>query len=168
MRFRSYLAVVFSVVLVAGVGPAGARTESGPPKTVFKSGSVRQEGTRGAFCWGAEGGFTACTGVVGYNWPRAKRVEAGSRARFRLKRNDRPDRLRLTYWRDVRRNGGPRGDGEQLAYVLVRREREGRDVWDARVVLPSDAGHFYLELSGKWRDQNDGGSASYWFHLRLT
>jgi hypothetical protein len=168
VRFRTYLAAVLGALVVVGTGSAGAQSESRPPKTVFKSGSVRQEGTRGAFCWGSQGGSIACTGVVGYDWPRAKRVEAGEYARFRLKRNDRPDRLNLTYWRELKRNGDPRGDGQELNYELVRRERAGRDVWDVQVILPADTGHFYLEMSGRWRDRNDGGEASYWFHLRLT
>jgi hypothetical protein len=165
---RLILAPVICFFVCLGAVAVAAARDSTPPKTILKAGGAVQEGERGGFCWGADGGQVGCTGVVGYDWPRAEEAEAGRRGRIRIKRNDKPDRLELQYWREVGDNGQPRGEGTELPFRLVRRERARGDVWDVKFRLPSERGHFYLDMTGRWRDDDDGGEASYWFHLRLT
>lgn len=167
MRSRRF-SLIASIALLVIASPAGAAVDSKPPRTVLKSRGATQEGVRGDFCWGADGGQVGCTGPQDYDWPRAEEARAGRRARVRIRRNDRPDRLDLTYWRDVDDRGQPNEDeGAELGYRLVKREREGGAVWDVWFRLPAGNGHFYLDLTGRWRDNDDGGEASYWFHLRL-
>lgn len=153
----------FTVLLPTAVAAA----ENRPPKTMLKAGDVKQEGMRGDFCWGADAGQVGCTGPLDYDWPRAVRTETGILVRIRIRRNDKPDDLDLTYWREVGEDGQPVEPGQQFEYRLVQRERDSGAVWDVRFRLPEEPGHLYLDMTGRWRDKNDGGEASYWFHLRL-
>jgi hypothetical protein len=160
--------VIASILLIALAVPVLAAPDDSPPKIVIKSGDALQEGVLGDFCWGADEGQVGCTGPQEYDWPPAERTAAGKRARVRIKRNDRPDQLTLEYWREVDEAGQPsEGTAIELEYRLVKREREKGSVWDVWFRLPEEPGHFYLDLTGRWRDNDDGGEASYWFHLRL-
>ena len=167
---RKHLALTLAVAaLVSAVTPALAAVDKTAPKTILKAGDALQEGKRGDFCWGADGGQVGCTGPLDYEWPPAERVDAGVRSRIRIRRNDQPEQVTLTFWREVDDQGQPQeGDeGTELNYRLVKRERESGAVWDVRFRLPEEPGHFYLDMDGRWRDRDDGGEASYWFHLRL-
>ena len=146
---------------------AVAAAENRPPKTTLKAGTERQQGQRGDFCWGADEGQVGCTGPLDYEWPPAIVAAPGIQVRIRLRRNDKPDNLDVTYWREVGEDGQPADPGQQFDHRLVKRERESGVVWDVRFRLPEEPGHLYIDLTGRWRDNNDGGEASYWFHLRL-
>jgi hypothetical protein len=154
-------------IAVAHAGPSSTRTS--PPITTLHAGTKGQRGLLGSSCWSHPDGGGGSTGVcadTGWQWPPAKQVVAGRRARVVLHFSERPKELDLDSWREIDpETSQPVGDPVRMKYSLRARRRDGRVVaWVARFRLPSTTGPFYLDAFARWTP----GDATYTFHLKLT
>ncbi len=145
-----------------------------PPKTRLVSATTTQRGQLGTYCWtratGEPGLFgTQCVDTT-QDFPRARPAWSGRKARVRLYKAQIPKQLRIHRWREVERNGTPRGPGQSVSHELVKRTVDGDVIYDAVFRLPHRKGHLYLEIFGKWDDVEGSANdqdAVWTFHLTL-
>ena len=140
-----------------------------PPDIVLRTGGEKQDGHPLYYTWKrSDGEFCVIEHADGfYEWPRRLLYDAGAKARIRFKKDERPQDVFIRDYRDVGRNGVPRGRPRHVDYRLRRREVGERVFWEA-VFRRQQLGHHYLEVQAQWRDVDGCGLQEILvtFHLK--
>lgn len=175
MRVRS--AVVVGILGLASIAPtsSAAPDEAArrPPEAILKSRHVRQHPRLWSYCWSytdGDGGVSTCADGV-WSFTRADLAHAGAKVRLVFRRAQKPSRLSLHSYRELARDGDPRGDGRKVDYRLraVRRPDRGIVAYAAVFRAPDRERHLYLDAFVRWNEwRGSGGDASYTWHLKLV
>lgn len=146
------------VLLCAGTASAG---RGAPPVTALKAGGQSQRGGLVWEDWTAPSG-EGCVASGGDGtgaYPRRLRLTPGHhRARFVLKRRQRPSGVQITAWHRLDSQGQQTGPSETLPRTLTpRRDADGRvTAWVAR--FPVDVPpNYFIRLYVRWPDGKCGG-----------
>lgn len=171
---RRALGLFFCAAVAAGASAAPASAEDHtPPKTTLKTGGEVQRGLASSFSWTERTGPSRCTSAEAYGLAFTPRksllVDPGRhRATVRFFKPTRPLYVGIQAWRGVdRRRGTYEGQAESPPFRLVRGKRES--VWKAIFRFRLARGHYYLNVSGDWADEEGCGGkqdATWGFHLR--
>jgi hypothetical protein len=170
MRRRTLGALV-GVGLLVGMwpNPAGAHDHR-PPRAFMLTGSERQRAERGGYSWAQrQGAF--CSLIVAdvgeLQFPDAAAYKIGDRIRFRFRKEQRPKEVEIDQYRDVKRNGTPKGDAHEKPFRLARVLVDGNVRWEARFEV-NRAGHHYFHVTAAWKDVDRCGpqKAEWTAHLK--
>jgi hypothetical protein len=129
------VAIAVVVALPAFAGPP----DEAPRATVRYRGDRIQRAHLTAWCWPGKNGGMGCSEVSPMTWPRVDVVSAGARIRLRMHWKRRPKNVHVDSYRSIRRNGKPKGRGQDLKATIRAVERKGDTVaWDVifRVTKP--------------------------------
>ena len=160
-------AAILTTIGLLASPTAALADERRPPRGVLRDdGSAAQTGTIWSYCWSySPGGDTGWTGCADgwYSWPNAARVDAGERLALRWRTTDRPRRIALATYEDVRGDDRPKGTREHLDYRLKAVRSRGEVVaWEALFELDEAGRHYYIDAYVVWNQ----GDVSYTFHAR--
>jgi hypothetical protein len=163
------VAIALAAVATIGSGTVSAHDHK-IPRVRLISEKAWQRGRLQSFCWvtGDLGTGEACAGGP-HTWPDRDVTPGGRRAIVRIRKVQRPRKLRLTSWPKLHDNGSPSGDGRRIEYTLETTLHNGDVVQEARFNLPDKPGHYYLEVYGVWPDtvSNRRQNATWNLHLKL-
>jgi hypothetical protein len=146
------------LLLCAATASAG---RGGPPNTVLKAGGQSQPGGLAWEDWTAPSG-KGCVQSSGDGdgaYPKRLRLTPGrNRARFVLRRRQRPSRVQITAWHRLDSQGEETGPAETLPRTLVsRRDADGRvTAWVARFQVDVPPNYF-IRLYVRWPNGKCGG-----------
>jgi hypothetical protein len=165
MRRRPAL-VLAGVAAVAALWPGAAVAhDHRPPRAHVITGTDRARMPRGSYQWSEKQGRFCSTVIADaflVSYPNAADYTIGDRIRIRFRKHHRPDDVDIRQYREVKKNGQPKGDGRQKFFVLGKRIVHGNVRWEARFELKRP-GHHYFDVSASWKDvDNCGYQTALW------
>lgn len=171
---RLVLGVLVVLGTLSGAAPAVAHDHETPRTALIANGETLQRGKHWSGCWTTR--FADGTYVTGCadgfpHFPRVDVVQPGTQVTIRIFKSQRPIDLRIDAWRKVDRYGFVVGDAEQLRYKRRRARLAAGVAWDFRFTVPEAGRHYYLSVTGVWRDEEGSSGlqdASWGFHVRTS
>jgi hypothetical protein len=161
-----------SSAVVAASAQAGSFNHYRPNLVLMKGKTELQNGRIWTSTWHYyQRGWVGAIGDGFYSFPQADLVRAGSNLHIRLNKPQRPERFRITAYKNVDKNKFPIGDGQRLDASLKRVKRDGKTVaWNAFFRLNKPERHYYLETHGVWKrvpgTHISYGDAFWNFHVK--
>ena len=104
-------------------------------------------------------------------FPKVDVVEPGTRVTIRILKSQRPRDLSIYAWKKTDRYGFLVGDPQEMSYKRRRVRLPDGVVWDFSFTLSDARRHYYLSVTGVWRDEEGTRmmqDASYAFHVRTS
>jgi len=159
--------------LVVGLWPIGAGAhDHRPPRAHILTDTDRARMERGSYSWSEKQG-RFCSSVISdaflVSYPRAVDYTIGDRVRLRFRKHHKPDAVKIRQYREVKKNGQPKGDGRRKFFTLGKVTVNGNVRWEARFEIKRP-GHHYFDVTASWKDvDNCGGQAADWVtHLKAV
>jgi hypothetical protein len=143
-----------------------------PPRTRLDTDGRHQRGRLNGFDWSKRDSATTCVSANGLGSFQFSReglhVGAGPHTvNVTFFKAQRPNQTQVLLWHKIDSNRMPVGSSAKLRYRLHHRGRGAHSSWVARFSMVVD-GNAYLEVSGRWRDEEGCGGqqdADWLFHL---
>jgi hypothetical protein len=157
-----------------GATPAVAHDHEPPRTALLANGERLQRGVHWQGCWvRQEPDGTVVGGCAdGFpHFPRVDVVQPGTQVTIRILKSKRPRELQIYAWKKTDRYGFVVGSPQELDYKRRRVRLPDGVAWDFSFVLSNAPRHYYLSLSGVWRDEEGTGEwqdASWGFHVRTA
>lgn len=171
---RSVLVILLALGICSGAAPAVAHDHEPPRTALLANGETLQRGRHWSGCWTT--GFPDGTFVTGCGdgfpqFPRVDVLQPGTRVTIRILKSQRPKDISIYAWKRTDRYGLVAGNAQELSYKRRRVRLPDGVVWDFSFTLSDAPRHYYLSVTGVWRDQEGTGEmqdASYAFHVRTS
>jgi hypothetical protein len=160
---------------IASIGAAAFAHDHEPPRTALLANGERlQRGVHWSGCWvrgEPDGTFVGGCADGFPHFPRVDVVQPGTPVTIRIFKSQRPRDLLIYAWKKVDRYGMVVGRPQELSYKRRRVRLDDRVAWDFSVLLSNAPRHYYLSVSGVWRDEEGARTtqdASWGFHVRTS
>ena len=147
---------------------------SRPRTALLANGEQLQRGAHWAGCWttGYPDGTYVTRCADGFpQFPDVDVVRPGTRVTIRVLKSQRPKEVLIYAWRRVDRYGMVVGTAQELPYKRRRVRLADGIAWDFSFELSNNPRHYYLSVTGVWRDEEGGGTtqdASWAFRVRTS